>query len=62
MNGSSWRTTCILTSPMFCEKSVESGPIYIHIYISETREQANIKGAKGIIKINFPFQKMSHTY
>ena len=37
-------------SPMFCEKSVKTGPIST----SKTREQANSKGAKGITKINFP--------
>ena len=41
-------------------KSLKTGSIYT----SETREQANSKGAKpkGIIKINFPIQKMSHTH
>ena len=24
-----WRTTSLYTSPMFCEKSVKTGPIYI---------------------------------
>ena len=36
---------------MFCEKSVKTGSIYIY---QKTRKQENRKGAKGIIKINFP--------
>ena len=31
--------------------------MYIYIYISKTREKANSKGAKGIIKINLFYKK-----
>ena len=47
------------------KRSVKGGLIciyiYIYIYIYITREQTDRKGTKGIIKNNFPIQKMYHT-